>query len=148
MKKLTNLEVNLNAHNQDGHTPLYVAIWKGNVEVAKLLVKYSVNVNSKDERNCTLLHIRIGRKQLEIVKLLIKNGANVNAKTKNHGKDDLIPMHLAIFVNTPEFIELLSNNGAIISERESAEGYTPLHLAVLYGNIGIIQALIDKEGCR
>ncbi|QIT36539.1 ankyrin repeat domain-containing protein [Wolbachia endosymbiont of Brugia pahangi] len=84
---------------------MYVAIWEGNVKVTKLLVKYSINVNSKDERNCTLLHIGIGRKQLEIVKLLIENGANVNAKTKNHGKDDLTPIHLAIFVNTLEFIE-------------------------------------------
>ncbi len=82
------------------------------------------------------------------MKLLIENGANVNAKTKNHGKDDLTPMHLAIFVNTPEFIELLSNNGAIISARESTEGHIPLHLAVLDGKRGIIQALINKEGCR
>ncbi|WP_369323927.1 hypothetical protein [Wolbachia endosymbiont of Wuchereria bancrofti] len=53
-----------------------------------------------------------------------------------------------MFVNTPEFIELLSNNGAIISARESTEGHIPLHLAVLDGKRGIIQALINKERCR
>nr|WP_246166127.1 ankyrin repeat domain-containing protein [Wolbachia endosymbiont of Brugia pahangi] len=31
-----------------------------------------------------------------------------------------------------------------MSEKESTEGHTPLHLAVLYGNRGIIQALVDK----
>lgn len=43
-------------------------------------------------------------------------------------------MHFAVFANTPEFIELLASHGALINERESTEGYTPLHFAALYGN--------------
>ncbi|WP_246210262.1 ankyrin repeat domain-containing protein, partial [Wolbachia endosymbiont of Atemnus politus] len=144
IKNLVDLKTNLDAYNEDGRTPLYVAIWNGNVEVAELLIKYGANVNDNDERNRTPLHVAIGHKQLEIAKLLIKNGANVNAKTKNHGKDDLTPMHLAVFADTPEFIELLSNNGAIIDEKESTEGHTPLLLAALYGNKSVIQTLIDK----
>ncbi|WP_395463624.1 ankyrin repeat domain-containing protein [Wolbachia endosymbiont of Cantharis cryptica] len=144
MKKLVDLKTNLDAHNQGGRTPLYVAIQKGNIEVAELLIKCGANVNDNYERNRTPLHIAIGRKQLEIAKLLIKNGANVNAKTQNHGKDDLTPMHFAVFANMPEFIELLASHGALINERESTERYTPLHFAALYGNKSIIQALIDK----
>ncbi|MDM8335473.1 hypothetical protein [Wolbachia pipientis] len=53
--------------------------------------------------------------------MLIKSGANVNAKTKNHGKDDLTPMHLAVFASTPEFIELLAIHGVLINERESTK---------------------------
>lgn len=144
IRNLADSKTNLDAHNRDGRTPLYVAIWKGNAEVAKLLVKYGANVNDNYERNRTPLHIAIGRKQLEIARLLIKNGASVNAKTNNHGKDDLTPMHLAIFADTLEFIELLANHGAIIDERESTEGHTPLHFAALYGNKSIIRALVDK----
>lgn len=129
---------------KDGYSSLYVAIQEGNIEAAELLIKCGTNVNDHYERNRTPLHIAIGRKQLEIAKLLIKNGANVNAKTQNHGKDDLTPMHFAVFANTPEFIELLASHGALINERESTEGYTPLHFAALYGNKNIIQALIDK----
>ncbi|MDR2547992.1 MAG: ankyrin repeat domain-containing protein, partial [Rickettsiales bacterium] len=125
IRNLADSKTNLDAHNRDGRTPLHVAIWKGNAEVAKLLVKYGANVNDNYERNRTPLHIAIGRKQLEIARLLIKNGANVNAKTNNHGKDDLTPMHLAIFADTLEFIELLANYGAIVDERESTEGHTP-----------------------
>ncbi|WP_225537147.1 ankyrin repeat domain-containing protein [Wolbachia endosymbiont of Mansonella ozzardi] len=114
------------------------------LRVAKLLVKYGANVNDNYERDRTPLHIAIGRKQLETARLLIKNGANVNAKTNNHSKDDLTPMHLTIFVDMPEFIELLAIHGAIIDERESTEGHTPLHFIALYGNKSIIQVLLDK----
>ncbi|MDR1139471.1 MAG: ankyrin repeat domain-containing protein [Rickettsiales bacterium] len=144
IRDLVDSKTNLDAHNEDRRTPLYVAIWKGNAEVAKLLVKYGANVNDNYERNLTPLHIAIGHKQLEIAKLLIENEANVNAKTNNHGKDDLTPMHLAVFADTPEFIELLANHDAIINERESTEGHTPLHFAALYGNKSIIQALVNK----
>ncbi|MGL9731868.1 MAG: ankyrin repeat domain-containing protein [Wolbachia sp.] len=144
IRNLVDSKTNLDAHNEDGRTPLYVAIWKSNAEVAKQLVKYGANVNDNYERNRTPLHIAIGRKQLEIAKLLIKNGENVNAKTNNHGKDDLTPTHLAIFADTLEFIELLANHGAIIDERENTEGHIPLHFAALYGNKSIIRALVNK----
>ncbi len=120
------------------------AIQGGDIEAAELLIKSGANVNYNYERNSTPLHIAIGYEQFKIARLLINNGANVNAKTENHGKDDLTPMHLAIFANTPEFIELLASHGALINERESTEGYTPLHLAALYGNKSVMQALIDK----
>ncbi|QOD38817.1 ankyrin repeat domain-containing protein [Candidatus Wolbachia massiliensis] len=144
MQKLVDLKINPDARNRDGYTPLYVAIQNGNIEIAELLIKCGTNIDDNYERSRTPLHIAIGRKQLEIAKLLVKSGANVNAKTKNHGKDNLTPMHFAVFADTPEFIELLSSNGAIINERESVEGYTPLHLAALYGNKNIIQTLVDK----
>lgn len=129
---------------KDEPPSLYVAIKAGDIEAIELLIKSGANVNDDYERNYTPLHIAIGHKQFEIAKLLIKNGANVNAKTENHGKDDLTPMHLAIFANTSEFIELLANHGALINEREITEGHTPFHLAALYGNKSVIQALVDK----
>ncbi|WP_264330746.1 ankyrin repeat domain-containing protein [Wolbachia endosymbiont (group B) of Erebia ligea] len=129
---------------KDESPSLYSAIRMGDIEATELLIKFGANVNDNYERNRTPLHIAIGYKQFEIAKLLINNGANVNAKTENHGKDDLTPMHLAIFANTPEFIELLASNGASIDERESTEGHTPFHLAALYGNKSVIQALVDK----
>lgn len=129
---------------KDESPSLYSAIRMGDIEATELLIKSGANVNDNYERNRTPLHVAIGYKQFEIAKLLINNGANVNAKTGNHGKDDLTPMHLAIFANTPEFIELLASNGALINERESTEGHTPFHLAALYGNKSVIQALVDK----
>lgn len=129
---------------KDESPSLRDAIQGGDIEAAELLMKSGVNVNDNYERNNTPLHIAIGHKRFEIAELLINKGANVNAKTENRGKDDLTPMHLAIFANTPEFIELLASHGALINERESTEGHTPLHLAALYGNKSIMQALIDK----
>ncbi|KLT22078.1 ankyrin repeat domain protein [Wolbachia endosymbiont of Armadillidium vulgare str. wVulC] len=129
---------------KDESPSLHVAIKADDIKTAELLIKSGANVNDNYERNHTPLHIAIGHKQFKIAKLLIESGANVNAKTENHGKDYLTPMHLAIFANTPEFIELLSSHDALINERESTEGHTPLHFAALYGNKSVIQALVDK----
>ena len=129
---------------KDEYPSLYSAIRMGDIEATELLINSGANVNDNYERNRTPLHVAIGYQQFEIAKLLIKNGANVNAKTQNHGKDDLTPMHLATFASTPEFVELLASHGASIDERESTEGHTPFHLAALYGNKGVIQALVDK----
>ncbi|WP_168463963.1 ankyrin repeat domain-containing protein [Wolbachia endosymbiont of Ctenocephalides felis wCfeT] len=120
------------------------AIKQGNLKRVKFLVEHSANVNEKYEHNRTPLHIAIGFKRLEIAKFLIEKGADVNAKIEHHGKDDLTPMHLAVFAKTTEFLELLINNNALINERESIEGHTPLHLAALYGNTSVLQALVGK----
>lgn len=43
--------------NENGNTPLYVAVEKGHHEIAKLLLKLGAKVNSKNEFDNTPLHI-------------------------------------------------------------------------------------------
>jgi len=46
--------------------------------------------------------------------------------------------------NEPEIIDLLVNSGANVNAQD-AEGFTPLHMAAIHGNLKIVKKLVDLE---
>jgi ankyrin repeat protein len=72
----------INARDKDGSTPLHCATWKGQQEVAALLVKGGADVNAynnNDHWGTTPLHAAAHANQSAIAQLLIDHGADVNA---------------------------------------------------------------------
>ena len=71
----------VNAKEEYGRTPLYVAASQGYKEISELLIAKGANANAKHKGGETALHVAayFGRK--EIAELLLTNGADVNAKT-------------------------------------------------------------------
>ena len=47
--------------------------------------------------------------------------------------------------NEPEIIDLLVKSGANVNAQD-AEGFTPLHMAAIHGNLKIVKQLVDLEG--
>ena len=47
-------------------------------------------------------------------------------------------------VNEPEIIDLLVKSGANVNAQD-AEGFTPLHMAAIHGNLKIVKKLVDLE---
>ena len=72
--------------NEDGHTPLAVAIKKGNVAVAKLLVDRRARVNVYSPSFGSLLHLACLNGSLELVRLLIDAGANLETVDLEYGE--------------------------------------------------------------
>ena len=46
--------------------------------------------------------------------------------------------------NEPEIIDLLVKSGANVNAQD-AEGFTPLHMATIHGNVKIVKKLVDLE---
>ena len=46
--------------------------------------------------------------------------------------------------NEPEIIDLLVKSGANVNAQD-AEGFTPLHMAAIHGNLKIVKKLVDLE---
>ena len=67
-----------NNRNNKGNTPLIMAIEKGEIEVAKLLISKNANVNICNNDNQNALMIACGKGYYDIVKLLIENNANLS----------------------------------------------------------------------
>ena len=70
--------------NENGATPLILAIASGNLKIVSLLIKHGANINNN--KNPKILPPLIQASsfgQLEIISLLLKHGANVNIKASN-----------------------------------------------------------------
>ena len=71
-----------------GWTPLSHALYKGQIEIARLLIERGAFINPKSKWGNTPLHLAIPADNAEIVRLLIEHGADINAKN-NDGKTAL-----------------------------------------------------------
>ena len=75
----------IKARDKDGSTPLHCATWKGQEEVAALLIKAGADVNAHNENDhwgTTPLHAAAHANQAAIAELLIAAGADVKAQDR------------------------------------------------------------------
>ena len=82
---------NIDAKIPEGMTPLHLAVEKGLLEIASLLLDRGADINAEDHLDRTPLHIAILLGDLEMVSLLLDRGADHN-KLDNDLK---APLHLA-----------------------------------------------------
>ena len=76
---------NVNEKNEDGLTPLHLAVKSGHKRIVELLIAKGAGVNAKFEGGGTPLHGAAWNSRKEIVELLIAKGADVNAKRSDGG---------------------------------------------------------------
>ena len=137
--------VDMSGRDNDERTPLHLASYYGQVEVAEALLEHTVQVNATDIWGHTPLHqVTLGianydykssitdrRDQrrhpgrvIRLSQLLLEHGADVNAQNKDHDT----PLHLASSLRLHEMARLLLKHGAKV-DLENLEGKTPLQVA-------------------
>ena len=119
-------DVDVNAKDKNGVTPLHEAADRGLADIAELLIAGGANVNAEDYDGNTPLHLAIGGGHAEIARLLVIQGANVNAKD-NYG---MSPRQIANDCWSPQ-------------QTETCFSY-PLHSAAENGNIEEIILLLSQ----
>ena len=150
-----------------GLSPLHQAALGGAAAVVKRLLAAGVQVNERAKLGYTALHCAAGKGHLEVAEILVDAGADVEARTSSPGQvydggpsvlDGLTPLHCAaarspsgVWVRPgrrnpegryTEIIALLVKSGAEVDGR-SANGITPLFLAVLNGQKDVVQAFLE-----
>jgi ankyrin repeat protein len=101
----------IDARDRDGSTPLHCATWKGQLEVAALLIESGADVNAHNENDhwgTTPLHAAAHANQAAIAQLLIDHGANVNAADR----EGRTPMFHTTFHQAKAVAKLLEKLGA------------------------------------
>eukprot|EP01124_Arcella_intermedia_P018006 TRINITY_DN24981_c0_g1_i1.p1 TRINITY_DN24981_c0_g1~~TRINITY_DN24981_c0_g1_i1.p1 ORF type:complete len:280 (+),score=77.47 TRINITY_DN24981_c0_g1_i1:31-870(+) len=83
-------DVNEKDMGDSGHTPLHLAVQKGNKEIVNLLLEHKADLDAQDLRLGTPLH-DAAWKSSTLTKLFLEKGASVNAKTVNNRT----PLHIA-----------------------------------------------------
>jgi ankyrin repeat protein len=104
----------VNAKDDWGKTPLYVAALGGHKEIAELLIAEGADINAKDEDGHTPLHQAALDGQKEIAELLIAEGADVNAV----GDLGRTPLDLAY----AEIADLIRKHGGKTGEELKSSG--------------------------
>lgn len=127
VKSILNNDISLikESLDKEGWTPIHLACFKGNLDVASFIIQCKADINSKTQKNnLTPLHLSCLRGNHEIASLLIQHKAEVNQCA------DLAwtPLHLAATNGHLKCIQVLLQNQADVNANRPPLG-TALHLA-------------------
>ena len=134
----------LQAHSGDGWTPLHLAAFFGQTELANVLISDGANVDARSTNAMknTPLHAAAAGGQVETAKLLLTRGADPNAKQEG----GFTALHSAAQAGNRELIELLLANGAHVNVRAD-NNQAPLDLALTKGH-GEVAELLESLGAK
>ncbi|XP_020840709.1 ankyrin repeat domain-containing protein 27 isoform X2 [Phascolarctos cinereus] len=142
-QKLGKIPVNglgVNVTNQDGFTPLHVAVLHGRTDLVSLLLKHGANVDAKNVNRAVPLHLACQKGHFQVVKNLMDFSAKQNKKDSSGNT----PLIYACLNGHHETAALLLEHGASLNVSNN-RGNTALHEAVT-GNHAILVELLLLHG--
>ena len=92
----------INYKNKNGHTPLILACYSGNIEVIEVLVEHVEDLNALSNEGTALMAATF-KGNLEVSKLLLDHGADVNATDLNGNT----ALHFAVRFTNVDIVKLL-----------------------------------------
>jgi ankyrin repeat protein len=132
MKKDPNI---INQTNETGFSPLILACYRGNVEVAKFLIDNVKDVNYKSQEGTALAGLSV-KYNKDLVERLLNKNADPNIADQTGST----PLFWAVKFGNKELIELLIKHKADKSKKDSM-GMTPFEYALQTNNKEIINLL-------
>ncbi|KAK6513996.1 hypothetical protein TWF506_008426 [Arthrobotrys conoides] len=131
--------IDLEAQDDNGRTPLALAVWWGHNTIIHLLLDKGANLETKDDDDQTPLLQSVIQGSEEVVKLLLERNADIECKD-GFGRT---PLLWAAWRGYDKITRLLLEKGADL-EAEDIDGRTPLAWAVWWGNEKAMRLLLDK----
>ncbi|XP_052815245.1 putative ankyrin repeat protein RF_0381 isoform X2 [Mya arenaria] len=141
-------EIDVNQENKDGRRPIWIAAWKGNYEIADLLLNTrgaECDVNFIDKETGTSpLYRSILSNSEKVAELLIHAKADVNMRRMGKELNAETPLIKAVQMNNKEIVEHLINALCKIQAKTN-DGFSALHFAVAYKRFEIAEYLLQNE---
>ena len=125
----------VNEVDANGFSPLILASYRGNFEVAKYLITIVEDINYESPEG-TVLMAAVMRNNIEFIHLLLEKNANLNATNKT----GVTALMLAVQFKNIEIIKILLKNKANELLKDN-DGKTAFEYAVLTNDDIIIQLL-------
>ena len=126
-------EVDVNAVDSNGRTPLFYAVERKNVQLAGFFISIGANVNVLDNSRQSPLGMSVENNDPEMAKLLVNAGADIHMPIKNNTS-----AAAAALEKSPQIFKALLSPASV--ESKDSSGRTVLHLASIAGNV---QAVLD-----
>jgi ankyrin repeat protein len=129
----------------DGSVAIHTAAIGGNATTVKLLVKAGSNINAVNKKNRTALHNALIKNNISAAKALIKAGAELEIRDD----EDCTVLFKSVNESNLTFSKLFLESGANpkVSIKPSDIVLYPLQIAVLNGNLKLVQMLVEA-GCK
>ena len=136
---LMGIGTDVNKKDDNGCTPLHIALQENNIITCRKLIKAGANVNLKDGDGYTPLHIASQHCTADICLLLISACAFVNEEND----DGNTPIHLAAYEGKLDIVKILAENQGDISLRNNM-GQTAIECAQHFNHFQVIEYLKNK----
>ena len=142
MKLLIDNKANINYTDENGFTPLNIAIESGDMELTKFLITNGANVNSLMQDGVSLIGYAIAQNNMDLLQILIENGANVN--NTNGDSWAKTPLQTASRLGLDNVVRILLTRNADINAVDM-NGNTALHTAALNSQLSVVKLLLEKN---
>lgn len=142
IKLLIDNKANINYADDDGFTPLNIAIESGDMELTKFLITNGANVNSLMQDGVSLIGYAIAQNNMDLLQILIENGANVNYTGGDSWANT--PLQTASRLGLDNVVRILLTRNADINAVDM-NGNTALHTAALNSQLSVVKLLLEKN---
>lgn len=142
MKLLIDNKANINYTDENGFTPLNIAIESGDMELTKFLIKNGANVNSLMQDGLSLIGYAIAQNNMDLLQILIENGANINNTNGDSWANT--PLQTASRLGLDNVVRILLTRNADINAVDM-NGNTALHTAALNSQLSVVKLLLEKN---
>jgi uncharacterized protein len=133
-------KIDLNPITDDGETPLMMAVFKGQTELAIQMIEKGADVNKP---GWTPLHYAATAGNVQLIKILLENYAYIDAESPNK----TTPLMMAAHYGTPGAVKLLLEEGADVSLKNEV-GLTAIDFAqraLKQDSVDVISAFIRAQ---
>ncbi|KAH7970063.1 hypothetical protein HPB52_023952 [Rhipicephalus sanguineus] len=139
-KILLELKADTNALDDQGQTPMMLAIENDHSEVVKLFLRVKPDLAMmSNAKGFTCAHIAAMKGSTAVIKELMKFNKSIVTSSRNRTTDST-PLHLASAGGHANVVKMLLQAGADAKE-ENADGDTALHLAAKNGHVAVARVL-------
>jgi len=121
--------------------PLHRALFDGNIEVTRTLLKHGADLTEKVDDGFTPLAAALVGGHAEAIRFLLEHGVDIKRVDSDDDDDETTTLHIASGTGSVEIVRILLEHGLDATAHE-AEGKTSLHLASECGHVEVARLLL------
>jgi ankyrin repeat protein len=135
----------LQVKDEQGCTPLHIAVLAGRVEVSKLLLRHSIDFDIRDIEGYSILHMAAWKGRSEVAQMILEYDSAMKVLVNTRNKNGQTPLHIASEYDQTSVVAILLKSGADVDSQDNHK-MTPLLCASGSFGIGEAAQLLLEHG--
>ncbi|KAK5644313.1 hypothetical protein RI129_005613 [Pyrocoelia pectoralis] len=143
IEDLLKLGLDINKEDNNGNTPLMVAIERQSDLMIKLLITNGADIFTENKSGFSPIHYAAQYALDDLLNELISKGADINKRT--HAGGTPLSLHIQHWYTRRSTTKILLDKGADVSIVDNQTGNSLLHFAAEKGNDDILEVLLSTS---